>query len=157
MMRENSCIGTCFYIFPRIWRIIYQKNSTRMDRHGNVKPLLTNISCHPEDVKLAKSPKETYRKVNVLKSFLKCSYPQPFISLVQYFSFHNEIFWEMWTCMGSSADIEGTMVNAETQNVWVTQNDRLPHFSPITLLQGVRIGVPTSLISFLLTSIQRKS
>lgn len=63
----------------------------------------------------------------------------------------------MWTCMGSSADIEGTVVNAETQNVWVTQNDGLPHFSPITLLQCVRIGVPTLFTYFLLTSFQRKS
>jgi hypothetical protein len=46
----------------------------RMARHGKVKPLLTNISCHPEyNIKWTTNPKETYKKV--------FSYPEPFNSL----------------------------------------------------------------------------
>jgi len=59
----------------------------------------------------------------------------------------------MWTCMWSSAEIEGTMVNAEIQNVRVTQNDGLPHLS-LTFLQRGCIGISTSFISFRLTPIQ---
>jgi len=57
----------------------------------------------------------------------------------------------MWTCLWSSAEIEGTMVNAEIQNV--TQNDGLSHLS-LTFLQCGCIRISTSFISFRLTPIQ---